>query len=62
MKKAPSAGLFDGQTDEGEMGLTYKELDSFLLGGTVRSEVLEAIERLHKRSEHKRRPPLVYGG
>jgi len=26
MKRVPSAGLWDGQTDEGEMGVTYKDI------------------------------------
>ena len=33
--RVPSAGLFEGQTDEGEMGITYKDLDSYLLGNKV---------------------------
>ena len=33
--KAPSAGLFDGQTDESEMGITYHSIDEFLLTGSV---------------------------
>ena len=28
--KAPSAGLWEGQTDEGELGITYEELDRIL--------------------------------
>ncbi len=28
--KAPSAGLWEGQTDEGELGMTYTELDEIL--------------------------------
>jgi len=32
IKKAPSAGLWKGQTDEGEMGITYERLDAILLG------------------------------
>ena len=31
-RKAPSAGLWKGQTDEGEMGITYERLDAILLG------------------------------
>lgn len=52
--RVPSAGLFDGQTDEGEMGVKYADLDSFLLGKDVAPEVRERIEHLHKVSEHKR--------
>ena len=32
IKKAPSAALFDGQTDESEMGVTYAELDAHISG------------------------------
>src|SRR5690606_5628013 len=31
--KAPSAGLWAGQTDEGEMGFTYAELERYLSEG-----------------------------
>ena len=54
--RVPSAGLFEGQTDEKEMGLTYKDLDDFLLGKEIDSKVKERIEYLHKISEHKRKP------
>jgi len=30
INRAPSAGLFDGQTDESEIGITYKEIDKYL--------------------------------
>lgn len=52
--RVPSAGLFEGQTDEGEMGVKYADLDAFLLGKKVAPEVKERIEHLHKVSEHKR--------
>lgn len=29
--KAPSAGLWEGQTDEKELGMTYEEIDKFLM-------------------------------
>ena len=53
-ERVPSAGLFEGQTDEKEMGVTYKDLDAFLLGKAVDKEVEERILHLHKVSEHKR--------
>lgn len=53
--RVPSAGLFEGQTDEKEMGLTYKDLDDFLLGKEIDPKVKERIEYLHKISEHKRK-------
>ena len=53
-ERVPSAGLFEGQTDEKEMGVTYKDLDAFLLGKAVDKEVEEKINHLHRVSEHKR--------
>ncbi len=52
--RIPSAGLFEGQTDEGEMGILYKDLDSYLLGKEVPIDIKNRIEHLHKISEHKR--------
>lgn len=59
--KAPSAGLFEGQTDEDEMGVSYKSIDDFLLYGKVSDTDKAKIERFHKTSSHKRRLPLMYG-
>ncbi len=52
--RTPSAGLFEGQTDETEMGVKYKDLDDFLLGKEIDPSVKMRIEYLHKISEHKR--------
>ena len=54
--RTPSAGLFEGQTDETEMGIKYEDLDNYLLGGKVEKSVEERIEHLHRISEHKRAP------
>ena len=53
-ERTPSAGLFEGQTDEGEMEIKYADLDNFLLGKEVDDDVKARIEHLHKISEHKR--------
>ena len=48
--KAPSAGLFEGQTDESEMGVTYAEIDAFLRGEKVspkRKRLSSDITKLH---------------
>lgn len=60
IKKAPSAGLFEGQTDEAEMGVTYDSIDDFLLFGKVSDDDRAVIERYHKRSAHKLKMPAVY--
>jgi NAD+ synthase len=58
--KAPSAGLFDGQTDEGEMGITYAQIDQYILNGTGDPQVIEKIEKAHAKSQHKRQMPITY--
>ena len=55
--KAPSAGLWQGQTDEEEMGIKYADLDKYLTDGTGEEEIIARIEALHKRSAHKRQMP-----
>ena len=47
--KAPSAGLFDGQTDEAEMELKYADLDKYLLTGEADNETKMLIEKMHDR-------------
>jgi len=60
ISKAPSAGLFDGQTDESEMGISYRSIDDFLLNGVVNEKDKAVIEKFHKISEHKREMPVSY--
>ncbi len=57
--KPPSAGLWQGQTDEGELGLSYEELDRYLVSGEASSEVKGKIESMIAASDHKRLPPPV---
>lgn len=59
--KAPSAGLYQGQTDEQEMGIRYADVDAYLRGGQVPDEVRAKIERKKAATEHKRRMPLKFG-
>ncbi|HOC81249.1 MAG TPA: NAD(+) synthase [Bacilli bacterium] len=56
INRTPTAGLFQGQTDEGELGVTYAQLDDYLLGKEVSEKVKNRIEHLHRISEHKRNP------
>jgi NAD+ synthase len=57
--RVPTAGLWPGQTDEHELGVTYAVLDRYLLTGEAPDDVRQRIERLRAASEHKRRPPPV---
>jgi NAD+ synthase len=53
--RPPTAGLWKGQTDESEMGLTYDDLDKYLATGEAAPEVKAKIEKAMARSEHKRK-------
>jgi len=55
--KPPSAGLWQGQTDENEMGVSYEELDRYLTTGEAPAELKQKIESMMAISEHKRQPP-----
>lgn len=58
--KAPSAGLFEGQTDEQEMGVTYAAIDRYILTGEATEADKKILDRFHRGSEHKRRPITTY--
>lgn len=57
--KKPSAGLWEGQFDEDELGVSYDAIDRFLAGKKVSEKERKRIERLHKQTEHKRNLPLM---
>ncbi len=72
IEKAPSAGLWEGQTDEGELGVSYEKLDQILLGFEVISDnreisrqtgidlnIVEMVWRRHLDTVHKRKAPLI---
>ena len=61
MKKVPSAGLWEGQSDEKEIGLTYAEIDTSLKSlekqqWLAQTPTEEKVLALVKKSEHKRQP------
>ena len=60
IEKAPSAGLFDDQTDEDEMGVSYRSIDEFLLTGATNPCDMKVIEKFHKSGEHKRNMPITF--
>jgi NAD+ synthase len=63
--RPPSAGLWEGQTDEAEMGMTYQELDSALAaietGRTdgVDAALLARVQHMVSAATHKRSMPPV---
>ncbi len=58
--KKPSAGLCAGQTDEGDFGFTYIELDAYLQGEEIDPFKAAKIQKMIDNSEHKRKmPPII---
>jgi NAD+ synthase len=66
IERPPSAGLWPGQTDEEELGITYRELDRVLMAMTagettgVAPATLERVRRLIANSAHKRAMPPIF--
>lgn len=60
INKKPSAGLWEGQTDEEEMGFSYDDLDKKISGKNIEKVIYSKIEHLNKISEHKRNMPKIY--
>ena len=62
--KAPTADLEElepGKTDEDALGISYQQLDNFLEGKQVSSEVSEHIINIYKKTQHKRQAiPTIY--
>ncbi|MFP4199204.1 MAG: NAD(+) synthase, partial [Halanaerobium sp.] len=50
IEKKPSAGLWDGQTDESEIGFSYQKLDHYILTGEAEPEVKEKIQKLSAKN------------
>jgi len=72
INKAPTAGLWVGQTDEKELKMSYKKLDNILLGlelklplqsimryADAKKSDIERIRLMRMKSHHKRRTPLI---
>jgi NAD+ synthase len=56
LDKAPTAGLWEGQTDEAELGITYDDNSSYLEGKSIGDEAQAKLEKQYLRTEHKRAP------
>ncbi|WP_338970608.1 NAD(+) synthase [Spiroplasma endosymbiont of Labia minor] len=56
--RKPTAGLWENQTDEAEIGFSYEIIDRYLIGENVSTDAKERIEYLHFISEHKRNGAL----
>lgn len=59
LEKPPSGGLWPGQTDEEEMGVTYAQIDRYLLRNEGEDEPVKIIQSMIKGSTHKKKMPPV---
>ena len=58
INKLPSAGLWEGQTDEKEIGISYEQLDKYLKTGKLNNKIIEKkIQDKITKSAHKRTTP-----
>lgn len=66
INRVPSAGLWDGQTDEGELGYTYDEMEPYVLdvaAGMVdfNDPLSRFVHERHQNNRHKHEAPPVVG-
>lgn len=59
IEKEPSAGLWLGQSDEEEMGISYNELDEYIKTGKATERVKSRVDELARRSLHKKQLPAM---
>ncbi len=66
LERPPTAGLWAGQTDEEELGMTYAMLDRAIESletgryEDVPSSALERVKRMYRSSAHKRCLPPIF--
>ncbi|MCF8002064.1 MAG: NAD(+) synthase [Halanaerobiales bacterium] len=56
INKKPSAGLWQGQTDEDELGISYEQLDKYILTGQAVPKIKKKIEAISQKNSHKLEP------
>ena len=61
INKKPSADLWEGQTDEAELGITYSQIDEYILNGSTGDEKIDnIINTKHQRTNHKLKPIPIF--
>lgn len=61
INKKPSAGLWEGQTDEQELGIKYEQIDEFILNGTSGNQEIDAlIKTKNEKIIHKLEPIPIF--
>ena len=72
LKKPPSADLWPGQSDEGELGFSYEDVDHVLyllvderyrpeelIAAGIDKEFVDYVMRVVQSTQYKRRPPII---
>lgn len=59
INKAPSAGLWEDQKDEEELGISYEEIDNYILTGNGSQNVRDTIEKTAAQNAHKLKLPDI---
>lgn len=68
IQKHPSAGLWHGQTDEAEMGISYNVLGKIILGmdkgdlSGLDKKLVNKVKQKFAATEHKRKMPPIFKG
>lgn len=52
--KAPTAGLWNGQYDEKELGFSYEKIDDYIIGKKISQSIKEKVEKQIQITNHKR--------
>ena len=61
INKKPSADLWEGQTDEEELGISYSQIDEYILNGTCGNKKIDEIIKLkHEKTNHKLKPIPIF--
>lgn len=61
INKKPSADLWEGQTDEKELGIKYSDIDEYILNGTCGDKNIDnTIKMKHERTNHKLKPIPIF--
>jgi NAD+ synthase len=63
VSKVPSAGLWANQTDEGEIGFSYEEMDQALKkikAGNTADTTCRVLEKVVQKTTHKRERPKMF--
>ena len=61
INKKPSADLWEGQTDEEELGIKYEQIDEFILNKTSGDEQIDNLIKIkNERAMHKINPIPIF--